>query len=184
VSIAALLKGAESYLRDRFGDAEGKRFGLQFECQPPPNCGQFYTGLDFGGLDNTPDQEALSVDEYYTLLAVCTWRFNYAPADRRAREAVLADERDRLYATANQVAAQLWTNGGWDLLNVVNNFIDGYNVTTNGFDEPFKTYSVGAIQSRGPEWVHAAAAAAAPSVYSVSLRFWGARRTRLLGAIT
>lgn len=182
MSIRAELKGFEAHLRLAFGDADGKRFGVQPRCQPPPWMGQFYTGIDFGGFDNSGDQTGPeSDDRYYSALVVCTFRLAYAPTDRRGAE-LLGTAEDHLYELADRIAGHVI--GSWELVARMNEHIAGFDVSTNGYVEPYKTASCGPLEERGPDWVHAGHAANPPTVFSVSLRFGGARRVRVLGTVT
>lgn len=188
MSISALLTGVETALRaeavfnDRPTADVGAFVGVQPDGAPPANFGQWYAAVHFLGLQNA-DPNSLSDDWLFSVGVTVTARLNYAPRDRHGRQLTFAEATlDRAHSVAlalhqsdaHRVEANRRIEGTAEYVAV-----HGGTETVNGFVEPLRLASVGAVQKAPPMW---GGIAEPRDVYTVALRFIDAKRVQLLGS--
>jgi hypothetical protein len=71
MSMAMALQGMTEWLRDHYG-WKANECGVQFDCIPPFDAGNFYVGLDDSGVETGPD-ETDSLKEILTI-RIGIWR--------------------------------------------------------------------------------------------------------------
>jgi hypothetical protein len=192
VSIRALLKAVESRLRSAavLDDAAGKYCGVQPDGRPPPGCGQLYYAVHHTGA--TDRREATTADQTdlsYAVSVTVTARLGVAPTDRLGAKVSTPGD---LLDLAEALAEVGVVHGNYaQVLAGANALIPGTQeysdasaddpppgVTTNGFEEPLALAGIGQLVERPASWVRAERAS---EVWSVEVRFAGARRLRLAG---
>lgn len=186
MSIAALLTAVETRLRSVLSDPNGEVCGAQEDGKPPPFAGQFYYAVWWPGSRQT-DQNPLSLDVEHQVTVTVTARMGYAPRDRRGAilKAVAQIEQQ-----AERVAEAVHANYA-ELMNVANANVVGtaewaaaqvppVAATKNGFVEPLRFIDYGPVKKQSAEWVGAKPDSNA-AVYTVDVRFGGARRVQYIG---
>lgn len=179
MSIRACGLGIEQHLRNVFDDAEGKFVGFQLDGRPPVTMGQKYVAVHYLGSQTaaeTPDAE----DRSYSFAVTATWKLTALPRDRQAKAAA-QEGRDLLLDFIDQVPDLLVEN--YDVVNLMNALITGFDVQTNGFIEPFHSCSVGMVEDKGADWIGAEHLDHPPTVKSVTATFRGCRRIRVRGTV-
>ena len=78
---------------------------------------------------------------------------------------------------------QSYLQESWTTVAAINARIPGYNVTTNGFIEPFHTHSIGDIEDAPNSWVHADGRDDAGTIKKLVVTLTGARRIRVQGTV-
>lgn len=172
-------------LNDRPDEAVGARVGVQpAPGKPPKNFGQYYVSLYFGGgrgIDPNPQRS----DEMMSLVAVLTFKMNYAPRDRQSKEMTKSQTgAAALYKLADTVRDAV--HGNWTLINTVNALIPGTaaylsanggdpaDATVNGFTETLVTESFPSERPAPADWTDGDG----KDVWTMELRFKDARRIR------
>ncbi len=175
MSVRALVLGVEKRLRsaevfnDQPAEAVGRFVGAQpAPGKPPANFGQWYAAVWFNGARGT-DRLPERLDELMNVVVTLTYRLNYAPRDRQAKQ--MADAGTAaLYRVADAVVDAV--HGKWAVVDAANSFIDGFGVTANGFCETLVLDGIDRERNVGPDWV----GGDTKDVYALDVRFKDARR--------
>jgi hypothetical protein len=189
VSIAALLKGVERQLRSEavFDDRPTEEIGAWIGVQPgvgrpPPNAGQFYLSIHWGGGRGDAKSPNLRHDVYHGVICTLTARLNYAPNDRKGQRMAKAGD---FYDIVDRVAAPEVIHGQPLVLQYANELIEGTqdwcnlqpgapDPTVNGFVELLVLGPMGPERPASPDWV--GTDKPVKDVYVADIRFADARR--------
>ncbi len=185
MSARAIVKAVETRLRSAavLNDPTGRVCGVQDSGQPPQNMGQSYWAVHLLGISGD-DPNALSNDRLYSVGVTITARMGFAPDDRKGsvistsgdlldRAEAVADAMHMDYATCMNVANALIV--GTQAYSEANG--DVPPITTNGFVEPLRLGSIGAVLEKPGSWVGSKDSA---EVLTVLVTMVGARRVRPL----
>lgn len=175
MSLRALTLGVEKRLRsaavfnDQPEQAVGKFVGVQpAPGRPPANFGQWYLAVWFGGGRGT-DRLPERLDEMLAVVVTLTYRLNYAPRDRQAKQMADAGVTG-MYKVADAVVDAI--HGKWATVDAMNSFIEGSGTTANGFTETLVLDAIGTERRVGADWLPGDTA----DVYALDVRFKDARR--------
>lgn len=182
-TISAWLKGMENRLRaadalnDQPAETYGRIAGVKPDGRPPNGCGQWYYAIHFAGL-RSDDPGAQSSDSLLDASVTITRRMSYAPKDRKGSVTISADE---LLDQADYIKDLFHMDQQTRILaNKEMGMNDseaaaGRSAAVNGFVECQKYASVSPITEVGPEWVGANPEQGERNIYTVQIRFVGAR---------
>ncbi len=163
----------------------GKFVGIQpAPGKPPPNFGQFYCSVRWGGGQGRARNPNKRHDVYQGVTITLTARLGYAPRDRQGiRLATVGD----FYDLVDQIAGQDVIHGSNEIFRYANELIPGTQhyldlhdpdgvATVNGYYEPLVLVSFGPEREADAAWV--GTETAPKNVFVTDIRFADMRRTQ------
>lgn len=171
MSLEAILIGTERHLQTVALGWQSNEVGLMPTGQPPPSAGQRFLAVYPVSWTNLAVSPIEGFEEVYGIGVCVTYRFGYAPGDRRGRELVVA--KSGLLRVGRLVMYAV--HGNYVLMNLANAEIPA---TENNIGEPL-AFKGGTFSEKGPDWFEASAGKEQAG-YVMDLRFEGGKRLQPL----
>lgn len=120
---------------------------VQFNGQPPPNCGEVFVAVHPGGWRA---EEVEGLAEEFGVAVTVTVRVGKAPLDRMGPNALVGPTGEALTQRLEAIRALLHMDkGAYPVLALANATIGS---GANGFVEPLRFLDGGTPQECGPDW--------------------------------
>lgn len=171
MSMTALLKGAEAYLKSQTGDIRELRFGVMPDGKPDPKMGKWYCSIYPIGKTQVPTRnDGAKKAERFTFACSLTVKFN-APRDRQGAAITMDD------IGIMDIAERFenYVHGSYDLITQSTAFLD--DPTSGPFAEPM-IWSGTSYSLKDSSWVWSTIETTAPIIYVADMRFFGGLRVR------